>query len=163
MGGNEGNAMDYETLFFLKDIIIVLLIFAIVMAMNKIRVLKETLAIEKRKQSMPLITMNVDTKNDIGVFLINDSYCYAKNINIEDMDVTVDYGFKKHLTLKFPPLEILKPGAQMKLNYRVFDEEYDVTATDSVNILNHFSDAPTEMRLRYQNIEGNPFTARIVS
>jgi len=153
--------MSYDTVFFMKDIIIVLLVFAVISAMMKIRTLKDTLEMEKRKRSMPLMALDVNTTNDMGVFLVNDSYCYAKNIDIQDMDVVVDYGFKKHITLKFPSVEMLKPSARARLDYRVFDGEYDITNTDSKNILNHFSDAPIEMRLRYRNIEDSPFEAVI--
>jgi len=153
--------MLYDTVYFLKDIVIVLLLFAVFQYFRKVKTLEQTLEEEKRKRSMPLITMEVDTDKDMGVFLINDSYCYAKNINIEDMDIVVDYGFKKHITLKFKPLEILKPSARMKLSYNVIDDGYDITNTDSLNILNHFNDAPIEMRLKYQNIEGGPFAATI--
>jgi hypothetical protein len=82
---------------------------------------------------------------------------------MDDLDVTVDYGFKKHITLKFSPLEVLKPNGRIRLSYRVFDGQYDVTATDALNILNHFSDSPIEMHLRYENIEGSPFAATITS
>jgi hypothetical protein len=135
------------------------LIFALIGALYKIRALKEILAKEKRKQNMPLLTLEVNTERDRGVYLINDSYCYARNIRFNDLDLVVDYGFKKHLTLKFPPIDMLKPNAKIKLDYRVFDEKYDITSEDSLNILNHFSDAPIKMRLCYENIEGDPFTA----
>ncbi len=155
--------MLYDSLYFLKDIVIVLLLFTTFLAIRKVKDLEKTLEEEKRKRSMPLITMEVNTDDDMGVFLINDSYCYAKNITIEDLDVVLDYGFKKHLLLKFPPLEILKPSARVRLNYNIFDGEYDITDTDSLNILNHFTDAPIEMRLRYENIEGSPFSAKIAT
>ena len=144
--------MLYYSLFLLKDIVIVLLLFAVFQLFRKVKTIEATLEKEKRKQSMPLITMELNTTDDWGVFLVNDSYCYAKNINIENLDVVIDYGFKKHIALKFSPLEILKPGAKTKLNYRVFDGEYEITVTDSLNILNHFSDAPIEMLLSYENI-----------
>jgi len=155
--------MLYDTFYFLKDVVIVLLLFSTFLALRKVKALEKTLEEEKRKRSMPLITMDVNTDNDFGVFLINDSYCYAKNITIEDLDVVVDYGFKKHITLKFQPLEILKPSARTKLSYNVFDDGYDTTKTDFLNILHHFTDAPIEMRLRYENIEGGPFKATIIS
>ncbi len=152
----------YDVLFFVKDLVIVLLIFAVIGTLRKIRELKATLADERRKRSMPLLTMEVDTDNDYGVFLINESYCYARNINVSDLDVVVDYGFKKHITLKFDSLEMLKPNGRSKLNYRVFDGDYDTTSSDEKNILNHFPDAPIEMNLRYENLEGDPFKSSIV-
>jgi len=154
--------MIYNSLFLLKDIVIVLLLFATFQMFRKVKALEATLEQEKRKRSMPLITMELNTTDDLGVFLLNDSYCYARNIKIEDLDVVIDYGFKKHITLKFDPLEMLKPSAKIKLNHRVFDDEYEITSTDSINVLNHFSDSPINMRLRYENIEGGPFAATIV-
>jgi hypothetical protein len=111
---------------------------------------------------MPMLNLEVNTKEDYGAFLINDSYCYAKNIHVQNLDVVVDYGFKKHITLKFGDVEILKPNGRVKLNYRVFDGEYDVTAQDSKNILNHFPDSPIEMQLSFENLEGGAFTSTIV-
>ena len=153
--------MNYDTLFFLKDIVIAILIFTLVKTIAKIRTLKETLVQEKRKRSMPLVALEVNTTDDLGVYLINDSYCYAKNLTIKDLNVVIDYGFKKHLTLKFEPVDVLKPGKNIKLTYRVFDGEYDITETDSLNILNHFADSPLEIHLQYSNIEDSPFLARI--
>ena len=154
--------MLYDTLYFVKDTIIALLACALIWAIYKIRSLKQTLAQEKHKRSMPLLALEVNTEADRGVFLVNDSYCYARNIRLNDLDVTVDYGFKKHITLKFAPIDVLKPSAKVRLDYRIFDDKYDITSsTDSLNILNHFSDAPIEMRLRYENIEGGPFAAVI--
>ena len=154
--------MVYKVLFVIADIIIIVFIFVIMKMLRKIRELEHTLAEERRKRSMPLLTLEVNTDDDYGVFLINDSYCYAKSINISDLDVVVDYGFKKHITLKFDPLEMLKPNGRSQLNYRVFDGDYDTTSTDAKNILNHFPDAPIEMHLRYANIEGDSFTSTII-
>lgn len=154
--------MVYPIFLVIEAIVIIVCIYFLERAFRKINELEHTLAEERRKRSMPLLTMEVNTENDYGVFLINDSYCYAKNINVYDLDVVVDYGFKKHITLKFDPLEMLKPNGRIKLNYRVFDGEYDTTSTDAKNILNHFPDSPIEMRLRYENIEGGPFSATII-
>lgn len=154
--------MLYTISMILAAVMLVVLIFVINALRRKIRLLEEALAEERRKRSMPLLTFEVNTQNDFGVFLINDSYCYARNIQMSDLDVIVDYGFKKHITLKFDALEMLKPNGRTKLNYRVFDGEYETTATDAKNILNHFRDAPIEIRLRYENLEGGQFTSVIV-
>jgi hypothetical protein len=154
--------MLYLVFLIIASIVIIVLISFLEKASRKIKELEDTLEEEKRKRSMPLLTLEVNTDSDYGIFLINDSYCYAKNINIIDLDVVVDYGFKKHITLKFDQVEMLKPNGRSKMNYRVFDGEYDTTTSDSVNILNHFPDAPIEVRLRYENIEGGAFTSTIV-
>ena len=154
--------MLYLVFLVITSIIIIILIFVIERAFRKIKELEHTLAEEKRKRSMPLLTLEVNTDDDYGIFLINDSYCYAKNITISNLDVVVDYGFKKHITLKFESLEMLKPNGQSKINYRVFDGDYDTTVNDAKNILNHFPDAPIEMHLHYENIEGAQFTSTII-
>jgi len=130
--------MNFAISFSIKDIIIVLLVLIVIGAFFKIRSLKKTLAIEKRKRTMPLITLEVNTDDDFGAFLLNDSYCYAKSIKVEDLDVVIDYGFKKHITLKFDPVEILKPNGRIKLNHRVFDGVYDISSSDDKNIFIHF-------------------------
>jgi hypothetical protein len=154
--------MVYPLFLVLSGIVIIILLFFVERAFRKITELEHTLAEERRKRSMPMLTLEVNTEDDYGVFLINDSYCYAKNINVDDLDVTVDYGFKKHITLKFDPLEMLKPNGRVKMDYRVFDGEYDTSVTDAKNILNHIPDTPIEMHLRYENIEGGPFTSTII-
>ena len=154
--------MGYMLFSIIAAVIIIVLLLFIRRALLKIRELEETLAEEQRKRSMPLLTLEVNTDDEYGVFLINDSYCYAKNITIGDLDVVVDYGFKKHITLKFDSLEMLKPNGRGQLEYRVFDGDYDTTVTDAKNILNHFPDAPIEIRLRYENLEGSPFTSTII-
>ena len=154
--------MLYLVFLIVASIVIIVLIAFLEKASRKIKELEHTLAEEKRKRSMPLLTLEVNTDDNYGVFLINDSYCYAKNININDLDVIVDYGFKKHITLKFAPLEMLKPNGKSKLDYRVFDDAYDTTSSDAKNILNHFPDAPIEMHLRYENIEGGAFSSIII-
>ncbi|MCK5012683.1 MAG: hypothetical protein KAS66_02600 [Candidatus Omnitrophica bacterium] len=154
--------MVYPLFLVLASIVIIVLIFFLERAFRKITELEHTLTEERRKRSMPMLTLEVNTDTDYGVFLINDSYCYAKNIQITDLDVIVDYGFKKHITLKFDPLEMLKPNGKIKMNYRVFDGDYDTTVNDAKNILNHIPDTPIEMHLRYENIEGGPFTSTII-
>ena len=154
--------MVYPMFLIIASIVIIVLLFFLERAFRKISELEHALAEEKRKRSMPFLTLDVNTENDYGVFLINDSYCYAKNIQISDLDVVVDYGFKKHILLKFDPLEMLKPNGRSKLDYRVFDGDYDTTSSDAKNILNHFPDAPIEMHLRYENIEGDPFASTII-
>lgn len=154
--------MPYTIWFLIKDLVIVLFLFALIGALRKINALKEDLEEEKRKRSMPLLGIEVDTDNDYGVFLINESYCYARNIQINDLEVTVDYGFKKRITLKFDKLDMLKPNGRTKVNYRVFDDEYDTTTNDAQNILNHFSDTPITIKLNYENLEGGPFASTII-
>lgn len=143
--------------------VIVILLKLIESLKVKIKDLERTLAEERRKRTMPLLQLEVNTDDDYGIFLINDSYCYAKNIRVDNLNVVVDYGFKKNITLKFDVLEMLKPNGRARLKYRVFDGDYDTTSSDEKNILNHFPDAPLKMELRYENLESELFTSKITS
>ncbi|MBN1869577.1 MAG: hypothetical protein JW847_03255 [Candidatus Omnitrophica bacterium] len=155
--------MIYPIFLIIAGAVIIYLLSLIQTANRKIKELEDALTEERRKRSMPMLTLEVNTTDNYGAFLLNDSYCYAKNIRIHDLDVVVDYGFKKHITLKFDAVSMLKPNGKAKLGFRVFDGDFDVTATDAKNILNHFPDAPIEMVLRYENIEGGEFSSTIVS
>ena len=154
--------MVYPIFLIIAGGVIVYLLHRLQTAKQTIEEIKRALAEEQRKRSMPMLTLEVNTKEDYGAFLINDSYCYAKNIHVQNLDVVVDYGFKKHITLKLEDVEMLKPNGRIKLNYRVFDGEYDVTTQDSKNILNHFPDSPIEMRLSFENLEGGAFISTII-
>jgi hypothetical protein len=154
--------MVYPIFLVVSGVIIIVLLFFLERAFRKINELERILEDERRKSSMPRLTLEVKTDSDYGIFVINDSYCYAKNITARDLDVILDYGFKKHITLKFDPLDMLKPNGRKKLNYRVFDGDYEASGSDAQNILNHFADAPLQLQLRYENIEGAPFTATIL-
>jgi len=92
---------------------------------------------------------------------MDDLPSHSPGCGLDDRDVVVDYGFKKHIALKVDPIEVLKPNQRVQLHYRVFDGEYDVTTTDAKNILIHFSDAPVKIHLQYENIEGSGFKAVI--
>ena len=154
--------MIYPIFLIIGGGVIVYLLHKLQIANRLIEELQRTLKEERQKRSMPMLTMEVNTERDHGVFLINDSYCYAKNIHLQNLDVVVDYGFKKHITLKFGDVETLKPNGRVKLNYRVFDGEYDVTTQDAKNILNHFPDSPIEAHLSFENLEGAAFISTII-
>ena len=144
-------------------IVIVYLLSKLEKLRTKIKESEYRLTEEKRKRTMPLLNLEVNTEDDYGMFLVNDSYCYAKDICMNDLDVIVDYGFKKHITLKFDKLDMLKPNGRARLSYRVFDGEYDTTASDTMNILNHFPDAPLKVEMRFENLESEPFVSTIES
>ena len=84
--------MVYLIFLIIACIVIIVLLSSLQKAKLLIKKLEETLAEERHKRSMPLLTLEVNTDTDYGIFLINDSYCYAKNITVDDLDVVVDYG-----------------------------------------------------------------------
>jgi len=152
--------MSYDLNFLIRDVLIGVLAGLLVWAIFKIKQIKRLLAEEKRKRLFPLLMLEVDT-DEVAAYLMNDSYCYAKNVKIDDLNITVDYGFKKRLLLKFEPIDMIKPGQKMPLNYRVWDGAYDITSTDSRNLVYHFSDSNIEMHISYSNMEHAKFSTTI--
>ncbi|HLF19048.1 MAG TPA: hypothetical protein VI749_09215 [Candidatus Omnitrophota bacterium] len=153
--------MDTELLFYLILGAAGMLVAVVFVLLAKIRTLKKLLAEEKRKRTFPLLTFEVDREN-LKAYLKNESYCYAKDVKIDDLPITVDYGFKKELILKFEPLVLLRPNGRMELEYKVFDNNFDVTAGSPGSLVLQFHDNPFKMRLHYKNLEEEHFESTIV-
>lgn len=143
-----------------RDIIIVGLSLLTVLCLLKIRALKKYLAEEKRKRLVPLLSLEIDT-DDFAADLYNDSYCHAHDIQISDLNIKVDVGFKKGLILKFDPIDFLKPNQKKSLTYKVFDGQYDVTSKESINLVIYFRQSDFQMRVSYKNMENDKFEAVI--
>jgi len=147
----------------MEMIIIAVLAAIVVICLSQIKKLKLLIKEERRKRLSPVLMLETEPSTT-SIYLRNDSYCYAKNIHIDDVKLTVDMGFKKHLQLKFEPDKfMLKPDEKAKLTYRVFEDQYDITSADSPNLIHYFACSNMEMRLSYNNIEDTFFTAVIVN
>ncbi len=118
--------------------------------------LRDRLHEEIRKSHFPLLIALRDA-SDRRVYLQNDSYCYAKNIRIADVQLKVDYGFKKNVTLKFYPIEMLRPGEKVLMHYRVFDGEDEVHVDQVVYLLSNNADPSVEVFVEYENLENITF------
>ena len=113
-------------------IVILLLLVCLILCLIRIMQIKHELLKEKQKRIFPLVILRSGPE-DKGLYLSNEGSSIAKDINIEDIEFTVDYGFTKTLNLKFDPIEFLAPAKTEKLIYRVFDGEYPlVLARDLV-------------------------------
>jgi len=130
-------------------------------ASGKIKVLRALIDKERKKRTFPLLIFRVDQEN-LKSYLKNESYCYAKHVIIDDLNLTVEYGFKKNLLLRFDPINLLKPNQELELSYRVFDNDFDVTPGSPDSLVLQFHDNPFTMNLRYENLEAEKFASTIV-
>lgn len=157
--------MVLDTIHLIALAIILGLIVTLILSSSnlkkKIRELEEKLAEEKKKRSFPLLEFDVD-KNELEAYLFNNSYCYAKEITILDLNIVVRMGFDKKLILKFDPINLLKPNQKVKLHFRVFDREYDITTGSSKSLLLQLTNQDFEMNLAFQNMEGQRFESSII-
>ena len=153
--------MDKQLMLYLIVGAIGFLVAAVAKLHGERKNLKILLAEEKRKRTYPLITFDID-RGKLKAFVKNESYCYAKDLQIDDMVLTADYGFKKDLQLKFAPVLLLRPGGQMELEFKVFDNGFDVTAQTPNSLVLQFKDSPSfKMRMKYKNLEEDAFESTI--
>ncbi len=147
----------------------ILALFAIVFLNGKIRGLESVIAslrkaleYEKLRGRCPYLTLERDTE-EYKLMLTNDSYCYAKNVQVHDAPMIVDVGFQKRLTLKFDPIQMIKPHSSARLHYKAFDGDLDVTNNDPGKLIHYFPNSGLELTVTCQNMEGDPFREVIIN
>jgi len=153
--------MDYQLYFFILLGVSAMLAVILSNAAGKIKALRVLIEVERKKRTFPLLVFRVN-KDDLSVYLKNESYCYAKHVVIDDLNLTVEYGFKKFLLLRFAPINLLKPNQEIKLSYQVFDNDFDVTSQSPDSLVLQFHDNPFSMNLNYENLEEEKFRSTIV-
>src|SRR3989338_1603145 len=130
--------------FVWQDVAVGILLTALAAVGVVILRLRARLRAEIRKSHFPLLVVLLDT-SDRCVYLHNDSYCCAKNIRIADIQLTVDSGFKKIVTLKFYPFAMLRPGEKALMHYRVFDGKHEVHVGQAAYLLSNNADSDVEV------------------
>ena len=144
-------------MYYIFSGIIGVLIILLILTLVKIRHLKNSLITESKKRLLPLFSL--ETKSDeAGIYLKNISYCYAKDIKIEDMEIVIDFGFKKRLLLKFDPIDDLREDETVKINFKIFDGEFEDRTTPPDNLVNYFRHSDFEMKINYSNVENVTFS-----
>ncbi|MFH1360946.1 MAG: hypothetical protein ABIJ41_07970 [Candidatus Omnitrophota bacterium] len=152
--------MNLSTDLF-RDVIIASLVLALIVCLLKIRLLKRNLIREIHQRLIPLLNFEID-KDEMTLYLKNESHCLAKNIKIEDFDVTLKYDFPKTLTLKFPMVELVNPNQRVALKFRAFDETSELDSVTTENLATHLLNASLEAFIYYSNIENTRFQSIIV-
>ena len=146
----------------IKDWFIILLIANLMGCIIHIRRLNHALIEEKKKRLLPLLILELDESSP-GVYLKNNSSCYAQKIIFEDFPLTLELGYKKMVVLKFETIDTLYPNEKKKLQFRIFDGEYEDYQSEKDNITNYFFISDFQLRLYYYNIENTKFTALITA
>lgn len=143
-----------------KDIILILEFLIATFFYLTTKKLQKKLKDEQIKRTYPILSVSINT-NEPAIYLENNSYCYAKEIKIEDTELVVDMGFKKHLLLKFKEIDLIKPHEKEKLTFSVYDGEYNITSAESNNLIHNFSTCLLALKISFNNIENVEFTETI--
>ncbi len=143
---------------FTCNLTILVLGVSLVLALVWVMLLRRSLRRERRRQFFPFLGMYFDD-GLMGFYLVNESQHPARSVVIEDIPVTVDYGFKKHLLLKFEAIDLLKPGETMKLDYRVWEGDAPFAEGVSEDLAGQLTASLQEVRIHYRNLSRAGFRA----
>lgn len=145
-----------------KDWLIFVTLAILLVALLQIRRLKKSLIHEVHKRLVPELMFELDLK-DLGLFIKNESAMMAKEISIQDTDVDIlDFGFMMRFTLKFEPVEILRPNERIKLNFSAIHQGQEGTVRTPEGILPHLSSANFRLIVNFYNIENLKFRAEFI-
>ena len=143
--------------FTIKDWLIVITSFILILCILEIRKLKKSIAQEIHKRILPQLTLEIvfDVNTaDAGFYLKNDSFFIARGIQIEDVALTLDdFGYKSDLILKFEDIDSIKPQEKAKLKFKVFDKNQTFLPEITERIIPHLSEITFKVKVWYSNIE----------
>lgn len=148
-------------LFSLGDYALIALTATLIFLIYEIFHLKKV--VEKKEEQIrdgfiPVLLVEID-QQDSALYLKNENSCHVKDIKIEDLSVTLGYGFKKRLTLKFDAISLLGPTERVQLKFRVFDKEYEVTSSEVKKVIPLMEQGAFEIHMKYANVQDNQFEA----
>jgi len=146
--------------FTIKDWLIVAALFILAFCVLEVRKLKKIIAETVRKQLIPqlLLELSFDKPGeDAGFYLKNESFFLAQDIQVEELEITLDdFGFKRKFNLQFESVDFLKAQDRIKLKFKVFvDSQFSREITEK--IIPHLISPDFNVRVRYSNIEGLKF------
>lgn len=145
-----------------KDWLIFITLAILLIALLQIRKLKKALIQEIHRRLVPELMFELDLK-DLGLFIKNESALIAKEIAIQDANIIIeDFGFMMHFTLKFDPVEILRPNERIKLNFTAIHQGQDDAIRTPEGILPHLSSASFRLIIDFYNIENLKFRAEFI-
>lgn len=145
----------------IKDWLIVITLGILVFCILEIRKLKKAIANETQKRLVPQLSLefNSDIQNkDAGFHIKNESFFLARDISIEDTEVTLhDFGFKKTILLKFENITVLRAEEKIQLKFQVLDIDNQPLPEVTEKVIPHLVSPPFRIRLFYSNIENVKF------
>lgn len=103
------------------SLIIILVLLTILQRQRaQIRQLRFQIQKEQRRRETPFLNFIID-RHSLALRLINEGDIMVKHIEIEEITTVVDVGFQKTLTLKFKPIDQLKPGDSALLELMILE------------------------------------------
>ena len=141
----------------IKDAVIIIASFILVVCILKIRKLKESLAQQTRKRLIPQLILKIDDK-DFGIYIKNESFFLVQSIKIEDAQVTLDdFGFKLGVILKFQGIDFIKPNETVKLKVKAYDKNQSFLPGLTERLIPHLVSVPFKIKMYFSNVEGLKF------
>ena len=143
--------------FTIKDALIIIASFILVICIFKIRKLKKSLAQQVRKQLIPQLILKIDDK-DLAINIKNESFFLVQSIKIEDVQVALDdFGFKLSVILKFEHIDFIKPNETVKLRIKACDRNQNFLPDLTEKLIPHLVSVPFKITMYFSNIEGLKF------
>ncbi|MFP4473126.1 MAG: hypothetical protein ACLFPX_04540 [Candidatus Omnitrophota bacterium] len=140
----------------LETLLIIALIAICRKQRKRVYKLKDQLRTEREKRMTPLLGISIQ-KDAFGLTLINEGNCLAKNIRLAEVRTAVGVGFEKHITLRFTPVDMLKPGKSQNLKFEVLDKDQPLPPSVQNNIGSVLLGASFPMTLACENQHGIGF------
>ena len=153
--------MDFYNMFTIRDYALFVLAAILVFFIYEIFRLKKVVEKKEwqiRNSLIPVLLVEID-KQDPALNIINKSNCHVKDIKVEDLSVTLVYGFNKRLTFKFDAISLLAPAEKAQLKFRIFDKEYEVTSSEVKKVIPVMEQGVFEIHIKYANVENRQFEA----
>ena len=148
--------------FTIKDWLILITLIILVFCILEIYRLRKSIAQEIHRRLTPQLTFYIDT-DAMAVFIKNESYFLARDIKIEETNVIIeDYGFKKRITLRFEPVDSLRPQEEAPLKLKTFDKQQELPENVTKTMVTHLASASFRLKVNYSNIENLMFNALII-
>ncbi len=145
----------------LKDWFILLTLSILMISLLEIRKLKKIISQEAQKRLIPQLTLDLILDPNIkksGFYLKNDGLFLAREIKIEDLNLTLDdYGFKLNYILTFDMINSLKPQERIKLDFKTFDKKQTPLPEVTGMLIPHLINPVFKVTVFYTNIENIKF------
>jgi len=146
---------------FVQPALIILLLVTLVSSFAKIQELKTALVEEKNKRLLPVLAFGID-KDSVEVTLFNDSQNAAKDVHIEDLVLDLKYEHRKTVKIEFDPVDLLNPQQKISMNFKVFDNGFQMRNILPNTLVSHFLAASFEMVIHFRNMEDTAFREVLV-
>jgi len=143
--------------FTIKDWLIAATSVLLLLCILEIRKLKKSIAQEVKRRILPQLALEFNSDvsgDDAGFYLKNESFFLARDIQFQDIELTLDdLGYKVGLILKFAALDSLKPQEKEKLHFKVFDRNQSFLPEVTERIIPHLISISFKVKVNYSNIE----------